>query len=169
MTRLRLWILYWLGRIIINIQTANLYYKYWVQTHSVLQVVAAVDKVSYSNISCPGPVSAVTSVCLMKWVISELHWVHYNSPSLYLEVLEVGRYEAGDNYSSKSSILRHHQAAAQILTRSVWRSWMRPHSPLNEGPIDWRYIRVKTDWLTGWTQEMKGRRVGRFLVNTIWK
>ena len=32
---------------------------------------------------------------------------------------------------------------------------------------DMRYIRVKTDWLTGRTQEMKGRRVWRFLVNTI--
>ena len=42
MTRLRPKILYWVCRIIINIQTANFYNKYWAQTQSLLQVVASI-------------------------------------------------------------------------------------------------------------------------------
>ena len=72
MTRLCLQILYWVSRIIINIQTPNFYYKYWVQTQSVLEVVAAVDKVDpqdkhrvrllIGSISCPGLVTALISL-----------------------------------------------------------------------------------------------------------
>ena len=59
---------------------------------------------------------------------------------LYLEVLEVGRYEAGDNYSSKSSILRHHQAAQILgLTRPALRD------PLTGDILELRLA----GWLTG--------------------
>ena len=78
--------------------------------------------------------------------------MHYNIIYLYLylEVLEVGRYEAGDNYSSKSSILRYHQAG-QILTGTYKVSLQerRPHSMKALLSGDIFQLRL-TDLLTGW-------------------